>query len=400
VVNLAEQGNEAFTVADVIDRINNAAAASGAGITASLNVAGTGLKLTDTSGGSGTLAVDDLGSGSAASQLGLTRSAVTSGTTQIINGSAIFSAAASNSTGIEALAQRINDARLGINAQSLFDGAGHRLVLTSATPGAANELLVRSSIDGVSFSETSAGRDALAQLGGAGGVITSSTTNVFENVVPGVRFTARQVATAPVNVTVTADDQPAVRAAQGLVDAFNSLRTTVSGFTDFDSETLTTGILFGRSEVVRIEADLGRLLSGRISGAGAINSLESLGISLNDQGQLTFDSAKFSEAYAASPNDVEQFFASQNSGVVARIDALVEQLAGSENSLLSSRSRSLTANIEVNTERIDQMTSQLDRQRDRLLLDFYRLEETIAKIQGNLTAVESITAFEPLSIRR
>ncbi|MFA9480488.1 flagellin hook IN motif-containing protein, partial [Phycisphaerales bacterium AB-hyl4] len=56
----------ADSIHDIIRRINDA----GAGVTASLNDAGNGLKLTDTTGGSGTLAVADL-TGQAAEQLNL-----------------------------------------------------------------------------------------------------------------------------------------------------------------------------------------------------------------------------------------------------------------------------------------------------------------------------------------
>ncbi len=400
IVNLGEAGNEAFTVADVIERINSASVASGASVTASISAAGTGIKLTDDSGGTGSFSVEDLGSGTSAAELGIAKTSSSTGATKTINGAALFSAAASSGTGIEALAQRINDSRLGINAQSLFDGTGYRLVLTAATPGGANQLLVRSSNAGLAFTQTSEGRDALAQLGGAGGIITSSTDNVFENIVSGVRFTARQATDAPISVTVSSDSQPAVNAAQSFVDAYNSLQTTLDGLTDFNADDLTTGILFGRSEVVRIESDLARILSGRISGAGSITSLESLGISLDTDGKLAFDSAKFRDVYATQPNDVERFFSAESTGVVARVNTLVDQLAGGTNSLISARSESLSRIIESNTQRIDFFNEQLDRQRARLLSEFYKLEETIALIQSNLSAVESITAFTPLTTRR
>ena len=402
VVDLGEAGSEAFTVADVIDKINDAATQAGAEVTAALNDAGTGIKLTDTSGGNGTLTVADLGTGAAASQLGIAGEATTGGESQAIFGDSLFTSAESSDSGVEALAARINEQNLGFTAQAVFDGSGHRLVVSSETTGSANQLLVRSSIAGFNFGEIAAGRDAVVQLGSTGGIVASSATNNFDNVLPGISFTVSQASSDAITIDVATDDSTVVDAAQGFVDSFNSLRTTINAVADFDPETLTTGILFGRNEIIRIESDLARILSGRITGAGSITSLESLGISFDDDGKglLELDESKLRDAYATRPNDVERFFTTENSGVVAKLDAAISQLAGEENSVLAARSDALNSTIEVNNERISLMNEQLDRQRDRLLLDFYRLEETLARIQNNLASIESITAVEPLSFSR
>lgn len=59
----------AKSISDVVKGINDASAAVGAGITASLNRAGNGLKLTDTSGGTGDIVISDT-TGASATNLG------------------------------------------------------------------------------------------------------------------------------------------------------------------------------------------------------------------------------------------------------------------------------------------------------------------------------------------
>jgi flagellar hook-associated protein 3 FlgL len=63
------------TVQNVIDTINADATAAGAKVTAAFATTGNGITLTDSAGGTGTLALSPLNSSSAAAQLGLTASA-------------------------------------------------------------------------------------------------------------------------------------------------------------------------------------------------------------------------------------------------------------------------------------------------------------------------------------
>jgi flagellar hook-associated protein 3 FlgL len=60
------------TMQDVINTINSDATAAGAGVTAGFATTGNGITLTDTAGGTGTLALSSLNSSDAAAQLGLT----------------------------------------------------------------------------------------------------------------------------------------------------------------------------------------------------------------------------------------------------------------------------------------------------------------------------------------
>jgi flagellar hook-associated protein 3 FlgL len=71
----------ATTVQNVLDAINTAATAAGSNVTASFATTGNGIILTDTSGGSGTLAVQDINNSTAAADLGLTAPASSTSTT-------------------------------------------------------------------------------------------------------------------------------------------------------------------------------------------------------------------------------------------------------------------------------------------------------------------------------
>ena len=403
-VQLDESGDEAFTIDDVIEKINTAAEAAGAGVTASLNSAGTGLLLSDTAGGNGTLTVSDVGSsGTTAAELKIAGEAsAPTGGTQTINGSGLFAAQDSDRNALESLVERINDFGGGFVASTFFDGTGYRLSINSENAGAAQELLVETS--GASFSAFDAARpkDAVLQFGSVatGGIVITSTDNTFEDAVPGLTVTLESESDDPVTVEVAANTSGITDAVSDLVESFNSFRDAVGELTAFDSEAATTGLLFGRTEIVTIETQLANVITGRFSASASLRSLESLGIGLNDQGKLELDTTKLTEVLESSPGEFERLFTSEGIGVVERLEQVIDQLAGEDTSLLARRSDALTRTIESNEARIATMNLALDRERERTLLEFYRLEETISTLQANFDILDSIQGIQPVAASR
>jgi flagellar hook-associated protein 2 len=74
---------------------------------------------------------------------------------------------------------------------------------------------------------------------------------------------------------------------------------------------------------------------------------------------------------------------------------MLENLVGAENGLLVSRNNTLQRQIEDGNRRVQFLNAKLDRERERLLLQFYRMEESISKIRNSasgLTTLQSLAA--------
>lgn len=393
-VNLGTPGDEAFTVGDVIQKINQAADDAGVAVTAAVNSEGTGIELTDSTGGSGGLKVEDLGSGTAAADLRLTTAAKTlSGGGQAVNGSGLFSAAEGELGALQTLVGRINGLSAGFTASVFQDASGYRLAIAADTTGSANQLAIDAGGTGLSFQETSRAADGVALFGASttgGAVAVTSEDSRFDGVVEGLNLTVTQATGETAVIDVAKDDEPFTSAVQDFVDAYNSVRSNLDEVASFDETTNSTGILFGRLEALRVDSDLSRLISGRLRPGATYGSLESVGVSLGDDGTLAIDSAKLNEALAADPAGVEDLFTDDQNGLVTRLQEVVDGLAAGENALLSSRSDALSRTIEVNESRVEGMNETLAAERNRLLLEFFRLEETIALLQSNLDTVGGI----------
>jgi flagellar hook-associated protein 2 len=387
------------TVGQLIDAINAEAVDKNVGVTARLNDAGTGIYLENTAGGSGKLTVTDV-NGSAAKDLKISGEAKLVGGKQVINGAGAFSSTSAAQTGLGALAAAINDLGAGVTASTVFDGVGYRLAITANATGSANQLLVDSGDSELAFEETAKAQDALLLYGNfsspGAGVLVSSSDNTFESAIGGVDVTIAEASDTPVTVTVSQTDEALVEAVEDFVESYNAIRTDLDKLTEFDPEELTTGLLFGTNEALQIDTRLSRALTDRYFGLGSFQSLEQIGLSVDEEGKLELDKGKLKEAYADDAAGVEQFLANAESGVSVKIAAVVDRLAGADESLLASRSDSIQDTIEANENRMETMNLQLEKQAERLLNQFYQLETMIAKLQQSQSALAALTPVAPL----
>ncbi len=399
-VDLNKVDDIATTVGDVIARIN---ALASVGVEARINDRGDGIEIIDTAGGTGNITVTDVGTGTTSKDLNLlgTSSSVTidGSPKQVIDGTATATVTIAADDKLSDVVAKINALNRGVTASVLNDGTRQRLTLSVNQSGAANELLVDTSNTRLSLQEVSSGRDALLLYGssGTGGVLVSSSSNQFDNIVDGLNLTVNDGTLKPVTVTVSSSTDSLVSTAKEFVSAYNSLHDTLGKLTSFDPDALTTGILFGTREALQVDTSISRLITSRFFGVGQFQSLAAVGISLDDKGKMSLDESKLNAAFDKDPDAVKTMFTDPKLGIAAKFNETCERLAGATNSLLSSRTDSLTSIIDSNNKRLDQMSAQLDNQREALLAMFDNLETTIARLKDNATVLSSFQPIPPLN---
>jgi flagellar hook-associated protein 2 len=387
------------TVGQLIDAINAKASANGVGVTARINDAGTGIQLEDTADGPKKLTVTDLNS-TAAADLKIAGEAKLVGGVQVINGAGAFSASSGVQNGLGALAAQINSLNAGVTATTVFDGTGYRLSLAANATGAANQLLIDSGDSSLQFEEVAQAQDALLLYGNfsspGGGVLVSSQDNTFESAVGGVDLTVSEATETPVTVTVKQTDEALVEAVEDVVEAYNALRDDLDKLTAFDPDALTTGLLFGKNEALQIDTRLSRALTDRYLGLGDFRSLEQIGLSVAEDGKLELNKTELKAAFEDDPDGLQDFLATAETGVVAKISAVVDRLAGAEESMLAASSDALKSKIQTNEDKLEFFAARLERQQARLELQFFQLESVIAKLQASQTALNQIQRIPPL----
>ncbi|REK27007.1 MAG: hypothetical protein DWQ42_08080 [Planctomycetota bacterium] len=392
------------TIGDLILEIDR----SGLQVEARINDTGDGILLVDTAAGTETLKVEET-SGDVARDLHILGESTTvdiSGTpTQVIDGSTKHTVTLDADDSLQDLRDKINELGTGITATIINDGSSvkpYRLNIVSDNAGEAGAVRFNASGLGITFEETVAAQDALLRFGdeinAGGGILVASSSNTFDSVVDGLSVTLNETSSEPVTVLVESTDTDLVAQVIAIVDTYNSIRERIDILTAFDVDSNTRGTLQGDSAVLRLESDLANLVTDRIFGAGSIQSLAELGVSVDQDGTLSFDQSELESKFAEDPAAVEQFFSTAGVGLSDRFNLVIDQLAGVQDSVLVNRTVALGETIASNEARILRLNDRLDATRELLLTQFINAELIIGELQSSLSAIESITALEPLRI--
>jgi flagellar hook-associated protein 2 len=398
-IDLDKIDDVATTIGDVINRINTA----GIGVEARINERGDGIEIVDTVNGNNAIKVEAVGNHTTAEDLRLlgtsTYQNVDGVQKQVIDGTATATVAIDPDDTLNDLVTKINALDRGVTASILNDGTRQRLSISANNSGSANELLVDTTETSLGLQEISQGRDALVVYGSSasGGVLVSSNTNQFTNIVSGLDLTIKGTSDSPVTINVASTSSSLVSAVKDFAAAFNSIRTTLDKVTAYNAADQTTGILFGSTETLRIDSDLTRTIGSRLFGVGQFNSLASVGITLDKNGQMQVDNDKLQAAFTKDPESVKALFSDSKYGISKKLSDTIDQLAGPKNSMLVARADALSTTIDNNNDRLTLMSASLDKQRDALLAQFNALESTVAGLKNNLTALQSLQIIPPIS---
>ena len=281
-----------------------------------------------------------------------------------------------NSLGV-AVTAKINDDGDGIELTDTAGGDGDLSIEDVGNGTAASAL-------GLTGEPTSRTVDGVTtQTITAVGTATSADTS-------GLAITLKELSDDPISIDVSTSRSGVIGAVETFADQYNNLIEKIEQFTEFDPDAETVGLLFGSSETLRITSAYERVLSGTIRGAGEFRSAGAVGLQFDDRGRLSVDKSKLGDALEQSPDAAAAFFATDTTGLADRLSDVADRIAGVDNSLLFRRRETIQTQTERNNERIETLNNRLDRERERLLQQFFRTEEAIGRIQSNQSSVASI----------
>jgi flagellar hook-associated protein 2 len=227
---------------------------------------------------------------------------------------------------LEAVVGAINGSGLGISASAVTTGVNeYRLSLQSTSAGAANTLNIDPNAlsgAGTLTTVTSAADAAITVGNGPGAFQVTNGSNSITGLMPGVTLNLlRADPGTQTTISLQPDGQTMASTVQSLVTAANQLITDLNTGTEYAPGTSssggattsgTAGPLLGDPTA---EGLLDSVLSA-ISGQVGVNSTGSsglVGISINEDGTLSFDPNAFAKVYDANPTQVANTFISGGS---------------------------------------------------------------------------------------
>jgi flagellar hook-associated protein 2 len=272
------------------------------------------------------------------------------------------------------VASAINAAGLDVKAAVVnADGGRTVLQLTSTKTGAASEFTV-AGLSAGGGSVVSQGTDAQLSVGsGPGAYTVSSSTNTFVNALPNVTFTALKEQ-AGINVTVTTDVDGIAAKVASMVDAANGMLADIDAKAVLGGQGRSAGPLAGNPLVRQLATNV---LSTTAAGKTDYGSFSQLGVELTRTGRLSFDKAKFVQAYQADPAKVQKALTDATGGLATMLD---KGAASAKDQLESATQSQDSAVRSLNTE-IERWDARLKLRKDALQRQFSGLETALGKLK-------------------
>jgi flagellar hook-associated protein 2 len=377
------------TVGDVLSAINNAHA----GVTASIDPTGSGILITDAAGGHGKLTIKDV-NGTSASDLKIAGTA----TATTIDGSFQTSITVSATDTLTSLQTKINQLGLGVTTQIINDGSTtnpYRLVLTSDNTGRAGRFVIDSGTTNLNTSNLVAGQDAAVLLGGSGSsqpLLVTSSTNSLNNLIKGVSINLTGASTSPVTLNVAQDPTGVESDLANFVTQFNTVTTQIGTYTQFNTNTNQGGLLLGDPTTNQIQSILSNLITNTVSGTGKYKTLADIGITIDSNSQLTFNTNTFETAFGTDPTAVQSLFSEVKTGLGTQIANAGSQLTDPINGIVTLQESTLDARIKNYTDYFNQLNALVNQQQSLLQLQFANLESTIASLQSQSSVISAFNS--------
>ncbi len=308
------------------------------------------------------------------------------------------------------IATSINSAGLRVQAGVSFDGSQYHLLVSGLDTGASNAITFdESALSGTgpalglsaASSTIQKAQDANVTVGG---VSITSATNQITNAIPGVTLAVTQPTTAPATISIAGDSTGLQGQVQTFVDAYNAVVS--AGHTDAGfGTTAATNTLLQSDQAIHSALDqMSQIVGDQVGGSsGAYTTLASVGITLNDDGTLAFNTTTFASAVQADPTSVTNLFVSDaNTGATGlmsaintAISAITDPTTGgiqAEISGFSTRSTSLASQVTNAQTRIAAYQTQLQQEFTQMNTLLQQYKQTSSALNQDFDQTSSSTS--------
>ncbi len=300
----------------------------------------------------------------------------------------------------------------GVSATIVTDDAGSRLVLSSTTTGAGEDITVAVTAPTGDLSKLEfAGGVAKPGTDGSAGVISAaqsalltvdglsvtSKTNTITSAIEGVTLELKGETEAgkPLTVGVTLDEAGVKKQVQSFVDAYNKLIGVINSQTKVttvgDDKAPVTGALVGDATARTLLNTIRNELVS-VQGSGSIRALADIGITTQKDGTLKVDEDKLAAVMDDSFEELSGLFAGE-AGLATRLNEKLKpytEIGG----ILEQRNKAMNETI----SKIDKQKEDLERRitslQDRLYKQFNAMDLLVGQLSN--TSSSLIASLENL----
>ncbi|MCA9302699.1 MAG: flagellar filament capping protein FliD, partial [Phycisphaerales bacterium] len=404
------------TLGDIIDAINSD---PNLAINARINDTGDGIIIEETgTPGAAPITITDT-TGSVASKLRIAGTASGTGADNFIDGSYETTIEFAPDATLQEIVNEVNSASAGVTLSIVNTGTGtapYRLNIASNESGTSGRFIVDTNGFDLGLSTLDEGNDARIFYGSSDpalGVLLSSSSNQFDNIIQGVTIDIHSTSDTPVELSITRNTADIESKINEFITAFNAVIDNIDFQTRYDPETEVRGNLLGDGTINTLRNGLFSTLRRPNDGFTAtFDTLVEAGITVGKGGKLEFDAEKFRDAYAEDPQAIESLFTRRTladtddddpntddtivlseQGAMVQMEEFVDRYVTSIGGILQNRGNALQSQIDTQQDRIDQLQLRLESQRAVLERQFLAMEQAIAASQSQSSSLAQIAAL-------
>jgi flagellar hook-associated protein 2 len=295
---------------------------------------------------------------------------------------------------LDGLASAINASGAGVTASIIADEGGHRLIVKGPTgevgaftltadAGADPGLSAFATGGGMTVGQTAANAEFTID-----GVAFSRSSNIIDDVVPGMSLTLKKA--APGQAVDIGASRPLAMIKQTVgdfVSVFNQLKKSLTAAASLPGATMS---------LREVERELSSLVNKVLSSHGTINKLSDIGISTTKEGILTVDNAKLDAVLASDAGAVEALFnprrdashtEATDPGIAFALDAIRDKAVG-VNGAIDRATKSLDAKKENLADQLEKVEERETAYRKRLEKQYGSLEAKLAAFKATQSYLE------------
>jgi len=304
-----------------------------------------------------------------------------------------FDISIASTDSLDDIMKNINENTDGKVTASILNVGGDtpfQLVLKGTETGTSNEIVTTPVGDAA---KTDLG---IARLGNApidaeltvDGIAITSTSNTLDELLEGATITLEKI--GQTNVSVTRDNEQIIEKMGEFVEKYNSLFSTISNLTKYDSASKSAGVLQDSREVKSITSTLTNIISTTLSDAG--KSIEDFGITIERGGTLLFSEDTLKEQLKDDTNAVQNFFVGEDatSGVFSQLDSAFFDISTSSSGTLKSLQSTYDEKDKSLAESLEKAQSRLDSKYAIMQKQFAAYDAVIGRLSSSSDMLTSM----------
>lgn len=219
---------------------------------------------------------------------------------------------------LNGLRNTINSSDLGVTASVINQGGGYYLQITSDATGTENGFTVSDSGVGSDIATRQAAQDSQFYLNTDSvanpTAYLSRQSNTVTDVIEGLTIQLKKDDSTPVTLAVSTDTTSITEKIESFVEQYNSAITFLNEQFTYDQSAGRAGILSGETTARKAQSDLLGLVSSRVTGlsdSDTYKTLSTIGFTMSNDGNLSVDSDKLTDALENNLDNVVRLFKNQ-----------------------------------------------------------------------------------------